>query len=106
MSGGIAYVLNVKGNFDYFCNKGMVELSPVGDHDDLLELQKLINNHYSIHRSELAESILVNWEEYLPKFVKVIPLEYKKVLEEQEDEPADREDPEDRGRTSFSLLIF
>jgi glutamate synthase (NADPH/NADH) large chain len=83
MSGGIAYVLNENGNFDYFCNKGMVELSAVGDRDDLLELQRLINNHYLHTRSELAESILVNWEEYLPRFVKVIPLEYKKVLEEQ-----------------------
>jgi glutamate synthase (NADPH/NADH) large chain len=82
MSGGIAYVLNANGNFDYFCNKGMVELSPVGDRDDLLELQRLINNHYLYTRSELAESILVNWEEYLPKFIKVIPLEYKRVLEE------------------------
>ncbi|HJZ42008.1 MAG TPA: glutamate synthase large subunit [Bacteroidales bacterium] len=83
MSGGIAYVLNDNGNFDYFCNKGMVELSAVGDRDDLLELQHLVNNHYLHTRSELAESILVNWEEYLPRFVKVIPLEYKKVLEEQ-----------------------
>ena len=83
MSGGIAYVLDVNGNFDYFCNKGMVELSPVGDRDDLTELQRLINNHYLYTRSELAEKILVNWDEYLPKFIKVIPLEYKKVLEEQ-----------------------
>jgi glutamate synthase (NADPH/NADH) large chain len=83
MSGGIAYVLDVNGNFDYFCNKGMVELSPVGDMDDLIELQRLINNHYLYTRSELAEAILVRWDEYLPKFVKVIPLEYKKVLEEQ-----------------------
>ena len=83
MSGGIAYVYNTDGNFDYFCNKGMVELSEVGDHDDLLELQRLVNNHYLHTRSELAESILVNWEENLPKFIKVIPLEYKKVLEEQ-----------------------
>ena len=83
MSGGIAYVLDKDGNFDYFCNKGMVELSPVGDHDDVVELQRLINNHYLYTRSELAEKILVNWDEYLPKFVKVIPLEYKKVLEEQ-----------------------
>jgi glutamate synthase (NADPH) large chain len=82
MSGGIAYVLNINGNFDYFCNTGMVELSPLGDLDDLLELQRLVNNHYLYTRSELAESILVNWDEYLPKFVKVIPLEYKKVLEE------------------------
>jgi glutamate synthase (NADPH/NADH) large chain len=83
MSGGIAYVLDVSGDFDYFCNKGMVELGSVGDKDEVLELQRLINNHYLYTRSELAEKILVNWEEYLPRFVKVIPFEYKKVLEEQ-----------------------
>ncbi len=83
MSGGIAYVLDVNGDFDYFCNKGMVELSAVGDRDDINELQRLINNHFLYTRSELAEKILVNWDEYLPRFVKVIPLEYKKVLEEQ-----------------------
>jgi glutamate synthase (NADPH/NADH) large chain len=83
MSGGIAYVLDLLGNFDYFCNKGMVELSSIGDRDDLVELQRIINNHYLYTRSELAEKILVNWDEYLPKFIKVIPLEYKKVLEEQ-----------------------
>jgi glutamate synthase (NADPH/NADH) large chain len=83
MSGGIAYVLDIDGNFEYFCNKGMVELSTIGDRDDLLELQRLINKHYLNTRSELAENILVNWEEYAPKFIKVIPLEYKKVLEEQ-----------------------
>ncbi|MBN2275669.1 MAG: glutamate synthase subunit alpha, partial [Bacteroidales bacterium] len=83
MSGGVAYVLDNDGNFDYFCNKGMVELSSVGDKDDLTELQRIINNHYLYTRSELAEKILVNWDEYISKFVKVIPLEYKKVLEEQ-----------------------
>jgi glutamate synthase (NADPH/NADH) large chain len=83
MSGGIAYVLDMEGSFDYFCNKGMVELCPVGDRDDLAELQKMINNHYLYTRSELAEKILVRWDEYLPKFIKVIPLEFKKVLEEQ-----------------------
>jgi glutamate synthase (NADPH/NADH) large chain len=83
MSGGIAYVLDLDGNFDFFCNKGMVELSPVGDKDDLIELQRLIHNHFLYTRSELAEKILVDWDEYLPKFIKVIPLEYKKVLEEQ-----------------------
>jgi glutamate synthase (NADPH/NADH) large chain len=83
MSGGIAYVLDSVGNFDYFCNKGMVELSTLGDKNDILELQQLINNHFLYTRSELAERILVNWDNYLSKFVKVIPLEYKKVLEEQ-----------------------
>jgi glutamate synthase (NADPH/NADH) large chain len=83
MSGGIAYILDTDGNFDYFCNKGMVDLSPVGDKDDLVELQQMISNHSLYTRSELAEKILVKWDEYLPKFIKVIPLEYKKVLEEQ-----------------------
>jgi glutamate synthase (NADPH/NADH) large chain len=82
MSGGIAYVLDNDRNFDYFCNKGMVELTHISDRDDEVELQNLISNHYSYTGSSLAEKILVNWDEYLPKFVKVIPLEYKKILEE------------------------
>lgn len=83
MSGGIAYVLDESGDFGYFCNKGLVELGPVGDRDDILELQDMISKHFFYTRSTLAERILTNWEEYLPKFVKVIPFEYKKVLEEQ-----------------------
>jgi glutamate synthase (NADPH) large chain len=82
MSGGIAYVLDQTGNFDFFCNKGMVELGAVVDRDDENELQTLINNHYRYTGSSLAEKVLVNWDEYLPKFVKVIPFEYKKILEE------------------------
>jgi len=82
MSGGIAYVLDINGNFDYYCNKGLVELSPVDDRGDINELQSLINKHLMHTNSSLAERILVNWDEYLPRFVKVIPFEYKKVLEE------------------------
>ncbi len=82
MSGGIAYVLDETGNFDYFCNKGLVDLLPVEDKSDINELQTLINNHLLYTQSALASAILTNWEEYLPKFVKVIPFEYKKVLEE------------------------
>lgn len=83
MSGGIAYVLDVDGNFDYYCNKGLVELSPVEDRADIMELQEMINNHLLYTQSSLASEILTHWEEYLPKFVKVIPFEYKKVLEMQ-----------------------
>lgn len=82
MSGGVAFVLDVDKNFDFFCNKGMVELGQVVDKDDERELQQLISNHYEYTRSELAERILVNWDEYLPKFVKVIPFEYKKIQQE------------------------
>ena len=83
MSGGIAYVLDEDRDFDYFCNKGMVELSGVSDRDDETELQTLISNHFNYTRSALAEKILVDWDVYLPKFVKVIPFEYKKILEEK-----------------------
>jgi glutamate synthase (NADPH/NADH) large chain len=83
MSGGIAYVLDRQGNFEYFCNKGLVELSGVDDRSDIIELQTMINNHLQFTGSKLAEQILSNWDEFLPQFVKVVPLEYKKVLEEQ-----------------------
>ena len=82
MSGGIAYVLDENGDFEYYCNKGLVELGPVEDKADISELQELIGNHLLYTQSPLAGKVLTNWEEYLPKFVKVIPLEYKKVLNE------------------------
>ncbi len=83
MSGGIAYVLDEEGNFDYFCNKGLVELSPVEDKSDIKELQDMISSHLMYTQSTVASKILTNWEAYLPMFVKVIPFEYKKVLQEQ-----------------------
>ncbi len=82
MSGGIAYVLDETGDFDYFCNRGLVDLVPVEDNADIRELQSLINKHLLHTQSALASKILTNWEEYLPLFVKVIPFEYKKVMEE------------------------
>jgi glutamate synthase (NADPH) large chain len=82
MSGGIAYVLDLNGDFEYYCNTGLVELGPVEDKADISELQDLIGKHLLFTQSPLASKILTNWEEYLPKFVKVIPLEYKKVLNE------------------------
>jgi len=83
MSGGIAYVLDESGDFDYFCNKGLVDLVSVEDKSDIQELQGMISNHLVHTQSTLASKILTNWEYYLPMFIKVIPFEYKKVLEEQ-----------------------
>ena len=83
MSGGIAYVLDLDGDFDYYCNKGLVDLGPVEDFEDEHELQTMISNHYNYTGSALAEKILTRWEEFLPRFVKVIPFEYKKILQEQ-----------------------
>ena len=82
MSGGIAYVLDVDEDFDYYCNKDLVELTMVEDKTDIVELQTLISEHLTQTRSNLAAKILTNWDEFLPKFVKVIPFEYRKILEE------------------------
>jgi len=83
MSGGIAYVFNEKGNFDYYCNMGMVELSLVEDLNDIDELKDLINRHFNYTKSKKAGMILDNFNRYLPMFIKVIPYDYKKVLQEQ-----------------------
>lgn len=83
MSGGIAYVLDEAGDFDYYCNRGLVDLVKVEDKGDVNELQELISNHLLHTQSSLAAKILTHWDEFLPKFVKVIPFEYRKVLEEQ-----------------------
>ncbi|MGQ1890714.1 glutamate synthase large subunit [Thermophagus sp. OGC60D27] len=83
MSGGIAYVLDEKGDFDFYCNKGLVDLMPVQDFDDVQELQFLLHKHLLHTNSSKARKVLVNWEKYLPRFVKVIPFEYKKVMEQK-----------------------
>jgi glutamate synthase (NADPH/NADH) large chain len=83
MSGGIAYVWNPDGNFDYFCNMEMVELSLIEDMADNRELYRLIGNHYKYTHSPLAGRMLDNWQEYVEQFIKVIPIEYKKVLHDE-----------------------
>ncbi len=82
MSGGVAYVFNENGDFDYFCNMGMVELSLVEDHSDIQELTNLISRHYDYTGSIKAKMILDDPGHYLPMFIKVIPYDYKKVLQE------------------------
>ncbi len=80
MSGGVAYVWNPDGNFDYFCNMELVELSLIEDLTDNRELYRLIGNHFKHTHSPLAGKMLDNWTEYVKQFIKVVPFEYKKVL--------------------------
>ncbi|MCL1942856.1 MAG: glutamate synthase large subunit [Candidatus Azobacteroides sp.] len=83
MSGGIAYVLNMDESFDYFCNMEMVELTLIDDKSDSMELHRLITAHAQYTQSPLAKRILADWENYLKHFIKVTPIEYKKVLQEE-----------------------
>lgn len=112
MSGGVAYVLDEAGDFAERCNMAMVELEPVPEEDDMLEklhhhggdiahkgrvdvsgdmtrhdeerLVQLISNHARYTGSTRARDILDNWADYRPKFRKVMPVEYRRALEEME----------------------
>jgi len=118
MSGGIAYVLDEEGDFTHRCNLAMVELEPIPEedhaaaqvagseleghgkvkidhvagHDDTM-LKGLIQRHLLYTGSERARRVLENWTAYLPKFVKVMPLEYRRALSEMADEQAKRQAP-------------
>ena len=91
MSGGIAYVLDKKGNFDYYCNRGMVELSLVEEKEDIDFIKKYLQKHINYTDSSNAKNILENWDENIQKFIKVIPLEYKRALQEMKLEQINRE---------------
>ncbi|MDP6622770.1 MAG: glutamate synthase large subunit [Alphaproteobacteria bacterium] len=112
MSGGIAYVLDETDDFEVRCNMAMVELQPISDEDRVLEdldhqrgdlethgrvdivhdmtrydaqrLYMLIENHLRYTNSERARLILDNWDDYLPKFVKVMPVDYRRALQEMQ----------------------
>jgi len=112
MSGGVAYVLDETGDFAKRCNLAMVELEPVaaeedvnckvegqcGDleahglvelmadmtRDDAQRIQALLRNHHQFTGSQRANEILLNWETYMPKFVKVMPVDYRRALLEMQ----------------------
>jgi glutamate synthase domain-containing protein 3 len=82
MSGGLAYVLDEKGDFrDKRCNVAAVELEPVPEEDERL-LQDLIQQHVEYTGSPRAQWILEKWDEMLPRFIKIFPHEYRRALRE------------------------
>jgi glutamate synthase (NADPH/NADH) large chain len=119
MSGGIAYVLDEVGDFEQRCNLAMVELEPIAPEDEALEhlehqggdlethgrvdishhisrfdaqrLRTLIEKHKQYTNSGWAHQILHNWDNYLPKFVKVMPIDYRRALQELERTQAARQ---------------
>ena len=84
MSGGVAYVWDVDGDFRLKCNMGLVELEEVEDPADIAELLDLIAEHQARTGSAVAEQILADWVVVRPQFVKVMPTDYKRVLLEQQ----------------------
>ena len=85
MSGGIAYVWNPRGDFDYYCNMEMVELTLLDNADDREELHRLIAAHVRHTDSLIGRRMLEEWERYAPQFIKVTPVEYRHYLESRKE---------------------
>jgi glutamate synthase domain-containing protein 3 len=81
MSGGVAYVYDETELFDTRCNLDMVDVESVWAEEDVKVLRSMLENHVRHTGSERARTILAGWESRLPLFVKVMPIEYRKVLE-------------------------
>jgi len=86
MSGGIAYVWDVDGDFNVRCNLELVELEPVEANEDIAEIQGLVEEHFEHTGSAVAQRVLAGWPGVLEQFVKVMPIDYKRVLMEQKAE--------------------
>ncbi|MCR5714589.1 MAG: glutamate synthase large subunit [Bacteroidales bacterium] len=84
MSGGVAYVWDRNRTFDYFCNMDMVEINLVEDAQYRKELHELIRQHYLYTGSKLARTMLDDWPRYVEDFIQVMPIEYKRVLQEEQ----------------------
>ena len=84
MSGGVAYVWDKNHDFDYFCNMEMVELSLLEDSASRKELHELVRQHYLYTGSQLARTMLDDWNRYIDDFIQVTPIEYKRVLAEEQ----------------------
>ena len=83
MSGGVAYVWDKNHNFDYFCNMDQVEINLVEEASYRKELHELVRQHYLYTGSALARKMLDDWNRYIEDFIQVVPIEYKRVLEEE-----------------------
>jgi glutamate synthase (NADPH/NADH) large chain len=90
MSGGIAYVLDKNGNFEFFLNKGMVELSGLDNEEDELFVKDTIGKHIYWTGSVYAKGILDNWGNYRSQFIKVLPVEYKRAIQQMKLAELDR----------------
>ena len=84
MSGGVAYVWDKNHVFDYFCNMDMVEINLVEETQHRKELHELIRQHYLYTGSKLARMMLDDWHHYVEDFIQVVPIEYKRVLQEEQ----------------------
>ena len=88
MSGGIAYIWDRQGDFNLNCNLALVELESISDPEEQAEVKELIQRHLDLTGSTQAQKALENWDEFLSQCIRVMPTDYKRVLEEMKKEQA------------------
>jgi len=81
MSGGVGYVLDEAGDFTSRINKQMVDVEKLTDAKEIAAVKAMIQKHLDYTKSERAKSILASWDAFVPKFVKVMPKDFKRVLQ-------------------------
>lgn len=81
MSGGVAYVLDVSGDFSRKCNTGMVDIAPLEETNDINIVYSMINKHVKYTNSKHAQKILEKWSYYKKKFIRVMPRDYKRMID-------------------------
>jgi len=86
MSGGIAYVLDGARNFENHCNRDMVDLEPLTDPEDLETVRELVEKHTRYTGSTVGKRVLDHWSELVPTFVKVMPRDYRRALDDMKKE--------------------
>ncbi|MGD1931732.1 MAG: glutamate synthase large subunit [Leptolyngbyaceae cyanobacterium] len=101
MSGGVAYVLDEAGDFATRCNTEMVDLERLEDPEEILELHDMIQNHVKYTGSAKGDRVLTAWNDIVPKFVKVMPRDYKRVLQHIQKALADGLDGDDALSAAF-----
>jgi glutamate synthase (ferredoxin) len=103
MSGGVAYVLDEGGDFSKRCNKEMVHLDPLVDKDEIEAVQRLLSRHAQYTGSTRAQAIVASWKSWKRLFVRVMPNDYKRVLEAQKKMKAKGMSPEEAEMAAFEL---
>ena len=91
MSGGIAFVYDDEGDFEIRFNSGMADLEPVAEPEDVATLRSMVEDHLNYTGSAPAKRILDNWEDALPRFKKIMPRDYRRILEERKNSGVDQE---------------
>jgi glutamate synthase domain-containing protein 2/glutamate synthase domain-containing protein 1/glutamate synthase domain-containing protein 3 len=82
MSGGVAFILDAEDRFRQLCNQSMVAIEPLEDPEDMVLLHRLVSSHFEHTGSRVAERVLARWRHHVPMFLKVMPHDLRRVLEQ------------------------